>query len=99
MAMLEGPEGPSCTSVELVLAEASKASLLASMSLHAACTRTLSSATSSTSFPRKTRWSWLFMQGSLDCRVSTESWLPQVSGFHCIGLMVSPQGHGADVLD
>lgn len=39
------------------------------------------------------------MQGSLDFRVSTESWLPQVSGFHCIGLMVGPQGHCAGVLD
>lgn len=25
-------------------------------------------------FPRKTRWNWLFMQGSLNFRVSTESW-------------------------
>lgn len=31
--MPEGPEGPSCTSVQLVLAEASKASLFASTSL------------------------------------------------------------------
>lgn len=31
--MLEGPEGPSCTSVQLVLTEASKASLFASVPL------------------------------------------------------------------
>jgi hypothetical protein len=33
MAHAAGPEGPSCTSVQLVLAEASKASLFASASL------------------------------------------------------------------
>lgn len=39
------------------------------------------------------------MQGSLDFRVSTESWGSQVSGFHCICLMVGPQGHSAGMLD
>lgn len=39
------------------------------------------------------------MQRSLDFRVSTESWLPQVSGFHYVGLMVDPQGHCAGLLD
>lgn len=64
--------GPSHTSVQRVLAEASKASCLP------VCLRLVYKDTlmplPRLPFPRKTRWNWLFMQGSLDFKVSTESW-------------------------